>query len=131
MATSTIDKFVARLPHKVQEKLTPRSVEIWAFIYGYIKKQRYADTLDEDFMTEINNRFGIQARSVSAHLRKMYQKKLISRWEGKVLPGQIKHSLTLFFGSSPTRVVRYTLPGQRPPLRLHRPGTDPNWKSQI
>lgn len=117
---ATPDEILNRLTEDTRAGLTARSVKIWAFIYSYIERNQYADSLDEDFVSEVREQFGISPAAISSHLRRMSKKKLLLKWVGTVRPGQIKHSLIIFNDSLPTRFVRYTLPGVTPPNTTFR-----------
>jgi DNA-binding transcriptional ArsR family regulator len=111
---------LGRLPAEVRDSLTARSTEIWTFIYNYIEEHHYADCADEDFTEEVRSRFDISYRTVASHLRRMRRAGLLQAWEGITGRGQSSPYTSLFFGIPPSRIMRYTLPGQKPPRELYR-----------
>jgi hypothetical protein len=111
---------LSKLPADVRESLTARSIEIWTFIYNYVEEHRYADTVDEDFTDEMRSRFRVSARTAGSHLRRMRRAGLLSAWEGTLGRGQSSPYTSFLFGIPPTRVMRYTLPGNKPPREMYR-----------
>jgi len=109
-----------KLPAEVRDSLTPRSIEVWTFIFNYIEQNHYADTIDESFTSEIHSRFGLSARTAGTHLLRMRRAGLLQGWEGTLGRGQTSPRLAMFMGIPPTRTVRYTLPGQKPPREMYR-----------
>ena len=110
----------SKLPADVRESVTPRTIEIWTFVYNYVAKHGYADCVDEAFIGEVHSRFEVSPRSISGHLRRMRRAKLLQAWEGTIGGGQSSPYTSILFGISPSRIMRYTLPGQKPPRELYR-----------
>src|ERR1700744_2083406 len=111
---------LSKLPAETRDSLTNRSLEIWTFIYNYIEQHYYADTIDESFVSEIHSRFGVSARTSGYYLRRMRRAGLLHGWEASLGRGQTSPWLTMFLGIPPTRIMRYTLPGKKPPRELYR-----------
>jgi DNA-binding transcriptional ArsR family regulator len=111
---------LSKIPAEVRDSLTARSTEIWTFIYNYIEEHHYADCVDEHFTGEVCSRFDISPRTISSHLRRMRRVGLLHAWEGTLGRGQSSPYLAMFLGVPPSRIMRYTLPGQKPPRELYR-----------
>jgi hypothetical protein len=114
---------ISKLPADVRNSVTARSTEIWTFIYNYIEEHHYADCADGDFIAEVGSRFDISSRTVSSHLRRMRRVGLLQAWEGTLGRGQSSPITSLVLGVPPyppSHIMRYTLPGQKPPRELYR-----------
>lgn len=113
-------EILSKLPAQVRDSLTARSVEVWTFIYNYIEQHGYADTVDESFTDELWSRFELSARAAGTHLRRMRRADLLQGWEGTLGRGQTSPRLSFIMGIPPTRIMRYTLPGRKPPREMYR-----------
>ena len=111
---------LSKLSAEVQNSMTARSIDIWIAIYNYVDKNQYADCADADFIHSVQLNFKIAPRTISNHLRRMVRAGLLESWEGTVASGQIHRLFPLLTSSPPTRIIRYTLPGQEPPKTLYR-----------
>jgi len=111
---------ISKLPADVRESVTARTIQIWTFIYNHVAEHGYADCVDEGFIDEVRSQFNISMRTISGHLRRMRQAKLLQAWEGTIGKGQTSPYTSIFLGIPPTRIMRYTLPGQKPPKQMYR-----------
>jgi hypothetical protein len=113
-------EILTKVPPEVRDSLTPRSIEVWTFIYNYIEQHGYADTVDEGFTDAVWSRFELSARAAGTYLRRMRRAGLLQGWEGTLGRGQTSRYLALVTGIPPTRIMRYTLPGRKPPREMYR-----------
>ena len=98
-----------------------KSAKLWSFIYSYINRRRYADTLDDRFMSEIERRFpGTSRATVSRQLNNMASRGIIQKWIGTVQKGLITAGSIFLRGNEPTRTARYTMIGKEPPNTMYR-----------
>jgi len=100
--------------------LNLRTVALWQAIYDYVMEYKFADLLDDRFVDLMTDKFQIGKATIGRHLNRMVKAELLSRWEMVRKPGQVRMIFAFFQGIHPTRLVRYTLPGKKPPLDMYR-----------
>lgn len=111
---------IRKLSADVRDSVTARTVEVWTFIYNYVAENSYTDCADEAFFSQVHSRFDISSRTISGHLRRMQRAGLLQVWEGTIGAGQSSPYSSFLFGIPPSRIMRYTLPGRKPPTELYR-----------
>lgn len=111
---------VELIPKNSSDRLTSKTIEIWQAIYDYVRKNRFADVVDDDFVDSISREFNISKGTISRHLSRMAEQAILKPWVLVRKRGQVRMSMVFFFGNQPTRIVRYTLPGKKPPMQMLR-----------
>lgn len=109
---------------------------LWWHLYRWVVEHGYADTGDQAGFVEYVQAFrNIEANSINRHLRRMAAAGLLKRHRlGRKLDATTRQVLGLGSGifdaltrhslvrELPSVVVRYTLPGCRPPLHMAKAG---------
>jgi hypothetical protein len=116
----TID-FDTLLQHDTTLRLTPRTLSLWKHIFDYVVEYGYADTTDnEAFIEYVQQQQDISIETIARHLRRMAAARLLQSHVLIRKRGHRSTTISVILGSLPTRLVRYTLPGAEPSLRLER-----------
>lgn len=118
-----LDAFIQLVPADQQAKCRQDTLELWCHMYAYIEQTGYADTADdEDFVRHVHQHKSLATSSIASNLRKMANCGLIVGHKMRLVPGN-RNQFDIFplLGDTlPSHLIRYTLPGQKPPTHMKR-----------
>lgn len=118
-----LDAFLQLVPAEQQAKCRQDTLELWLHMYTYIGNCGYADTADDDdFVRHVHQHKSLATASIASHLRKMADCGLIVGHKMRLVPGnRNQFDIFPFMGDTlPSHLIRYTLPGQKPPTHMKR-----------
>jgi hypothetical protein len=119
----TVDELLKLIPSKEKERITNKTTQLWHRIYCYVEASGNADTVEDDaFESFVRRRISVSSATLARHLLKMEK---VGVLEGHVLlrkADSLTNGLCNPYSANPlpSRFKRYTLPGQKPSLRMRK-----------